>query len=78
MEKFSFGTFILGVALTILSALFVGYHRQIADNLGGGVSDYQRYKKWGVVVLGISILVMLNIHRIIFGIFIDTFFRIGR
>ena len=78
MEKFSFGTFMLGVVLTILSALFVGYHRKVADNIGAGLSDYERYKKWGLVALGISILVMLNIHTIILGIFIDTFFHFGR
>lgn len=78
MEKFSFGTFLIGAMMTIASGLFVGYHRQIADHMGSGLSDYERYKKWGLAALGISILVMLNVHKILLGIFVDTFFRVGQ
>ncbi len=78
MEKFSVGTFIFGVLLVIISGLFLGYHRQIADQVGSGVSDYQRYKKWGLIALGVSILVMLNIHTWLLHVFINTFFKIGR
>lgn len=78
MEKFSFGTFLIGVAMTIISGLFIAFHRQIADNMGGGVSDYERYKKWGMAALGISILVMINVHKILLDLFVNTFFRFGR
>ena len=75
MESFSIGTFVFGVIITILSAIFVGYHRNIADNLGGGVADYERYKKWGLIAVAVGIIVMLNLHRFILGFIIKAIFN---
>lgn len=75
MENFSFGTFLLGIMLMIISGLFIGYHRKIADSLGSGVSDYEKYKKWGLIALGVSFLVAINIHTAILTWLFHLIFR---
>ena len=60
--EFSWTWFGLGILLLLGSGAVVLWHRPIADNFGSGVSSYDRYRLWGLIGCGVSLLVMLNLH----------------
>ena len=44
--------------------LVVIFHQKLADNLGGGVSSYERFKFWGLITCGVGFAIMLSLHTI--------------
>ncbi len=74
--KLTIGTFLIGAIITIISGLLVGFHDKVANNLGSGVSDYQNYKKWGLIGIGVGILVMFNIHTLILSSLVKLIFNV--
>ena len=62
---FSWSWFFIGILITAASAALVVWHQPIADNLGSGVSSYDRFKLAGVIGLTIGLAVMLNLHTLI-------------
>ena len=58
---FSWGWFFGGPALIIAAAIFIRFHQWVADNFGSGVADYERYKLFAVIALGVGFAAMLNI-----------------
>ena len=71
---FSWGWFFLGMLVTAVGAALVIWHRQIADAMGSGVVSYERYKLWGLIGVGIGLLVMLNIHTLFLSWFFSLLF----
>ena len=62
---FSWGWFFGGFALIVASAVFLRYHQWIADNFGSGYADYEHYKLYAVIALGVGFASMLNIVPIL-------------
>ena len=58
---FSWGWFFGGLAIIIASAAFIRFHQWVADNFGSGFGDYEKYKLYGVIALGVGFAAMLNI-----------------
>ena len=58
--EFSWTWFGIGFLILLAGAALTVWYRQIADNLGSGVSSYERYKLWGLIGCGIGLLTMLN------------------
>ena len=73
--SFDLGWFFGGMMLIIASAVFIVFHRQIADAVGSGVADYDRYKLWGLIALGIGVLAMLNIVPMILNAILGQIFN---
>jgi hypothetical protein len=63
--EFSIGSFFLGLVILAAGIAFVKWHQVIADNMGGGVSSYDRYKLWAFITCGVGFMVMLNLHIMI-------------
>ena len=74
---FSWGWFFGGLALIIASAAYLRYHKQVADALGGGVGDYERYKLYAVIALGIGFAAMLNLVPIFLNFVFGMIFGRG-
>jgi len=73
--EFSIGSFFIGLIIVIISILFLRFHQVIADNLGMGVSSYDRYKLYGFIACGLGFLVTLNLHWFILGNLLQAIFH---
>jgi len=73
--EFSIGSFFIGLLILAVGAAFTRWHQTIADNLGGGVSSYDRYKLWAFITCGLGVLVMLNLHTMILNWFFGMLFN---
>lgn len=58
-------TFLFGLAVTTISGAIVLFYDKIARHLAGGISDQGTIKKWGMIGIGVGILIMFNIMPII-------------
>ena len=63
--EFSVGSFFIGLIILTLGVLFVKYYQKVADNFGGGVASYERYKLWAFIACALGVIVMLNLHAMI-------------
>ncbi len=59
--EFSFGWAFTGLGVMIVATIFLRFYRLIADNLGSGIADYEHYKLYALIAIGIGFLTMLNI-----------------
>ena len=62
MYEFSFGSFFFGLVITLVGVAFMRWHQWIADNFGGGLGSYERYKLWALITCVVGFVVMSNIH----------------
>ena len=65
--EFSFASFFIGFIIVAVGAAFMLWHQVIADNLGSGVSSYDRFKLWALITCIVGFVVMLNLHWFILG-----------
>ena len=72
---FSWGSFVFGIIILIISACIVVWHRQLADTFSSGASSYERYQLWGVIGCVLGLLVMTNLHTLILSAFLGLFFK---
>jgi cadmium resistance protein CadD (predicted permease) len=63
--EFSITSFFIGLLILGVGAAFVKWHQQVADNLGGGMGSYERYKLWAFITCGLGLVVMVNLHAMI-------------
>jgi hypothetical protein len=72
--EFSLSSFFIGLLILIVGAAFVKWHRNIADNLGSGVSSYERFKLWAFIACGLGLIVIVNLHSFIINWLVDLIF----
>jgi len=72
--EFSFVSFGIGLIIVIVGILFMRWHQVIADNLGSGVSSYDRYRLVALITCIVGLLVTLNLHWFILGNFLLMIF----
>jgi len=72
--KFSVAWFVVGFLITVVGGLFMKYHQFIADNLGGGVGSYDRYKLAAVITVIVGLVAMVNLHTILLGFIFSALF----
>ena len=73
--EFSLGSLVLGLLIMIAGAAFMRWHQVIADNLGGGVSSYDKYKLYALITCGIGFLVMTNLLWFVLGSILSLIFK---
>jgi hypothetical protein len=72
--EFSVGSFFVGLLILAAGVAFVRWYQQIADNFGGGVGSYERYKLWAFITCGLGLIVMVNFHTMILMWFFNMLF----
>lgn len=65
--EFSTAWFVTGFAITCLGGLFLRFHQWVADNFGGGLGSYDRYKLAAIITIGFGLISMVNLHSILLG-----------
>ena len=65
MYEFSTGWFLIGLLILGSGIAFIRYHQWVADNFGGGVGSYERYKLFAFITCIVGFIVMINLHTII-------------
>ena len=70
---FSWGWFLFGLAFFLASIGLVIWYRPIADNFGGGVGSYDRFKFWGIIGCIIGFIFMLNLHTLLLRMIFSQF-----
>lgn len=64
---FSLAWFVIGFLITVAGGVFMQYHQFVADNLGGGIGSYDRYKLAALITIVIGLIAMVNLHTLILG-----------
>jgi hypothetical protein len=59
--EFSWAWFLGGIGIIAAATLFIRFHQWVADNFGSGFADYDRYKLYGLIALGVGFLTMTNL-----------------
>lgn len=73
--EFSTAWFVAGLMITIVGGLFMKYHMWVADNFGGGMGSYDRYKLAALIVVIVGLVSMVNIHTTILAWFFGMLFN---
>jgi hypothetical protein len=65
MYEFSWLWFFIGIVVLLGGIAFMRFYKEVADNMGSGVASYQHYKIAALVVCGVGILMMFNLHNLV-------------
>lgn len=71
---FSIGWFFIGLLIVGAGVAFLRWYQPIADNLGSGVSSYQRFQLWALITCGVGFIVMVNLHTFILANLLKAIF----
>jgi hypothetical protein len=63
--EFSIGSFFLGLLILGAGIAFALWYQVIADNMGNGVSSYDRYRLAALITCGIGLVVIANLHIVL-------------
>ena len=77
MYEFSIGAFFFGMLVLVGGALVIIFHQAIANNFLYGVGSYDKVKMWGMIICGVGIAIMANLHSFIFGFLFKSVFGGG-
>ena len=72
--KFSAAWFVAGMLIVIVGALFMKYHQWVADNFGGGVGSYDRYKLFALITIIVGLVASVNLHTVLLTWFFTLLF----
>jgi Ca2+/Na+ antiporter len=76
--SFSWGWFFGGLAIIVVSVIFMRFYQWIADNFGAGVADYERYKLFGLIAIGVGLLSMINVLPLLLMLILSQIFGAPR
>jgi hypothetical protein len=65
MYEFSWLWFFIGLAVVGGGIAFLRFYKEVADNMGQGVSSYNHYKIAALVICGAGILMTFNLHNLV-------------
>lgn len=69
----SFSAFFIGVLIILVGVAGLKFYRVIADNMGSGVSNYERLKLYFLITCLVGFVVMLNLHTVLLRAFVNLF-----
>ena len=73
--NFSFGWFVLGVAILIAGTLITIFYKQIGDNIASGINSYDKIKIAGIIIATVGFLIMANLHTLILSALVNLVFK---
>lgn len=68
--EFQIGWSIAGLVAMIAGVLITRYHKQIADEIAGGVMNYDKVKLAGLLAIGVGFIFLTCLHTTIFYLFL--------
>lgn len=71
---FSWGWFLVGIIIAAIGATILRYFVWFAENFGAGAGSYDRVKLVGLIVSGIGLLVMFNLHLFLLRLVLSLVF----
>ena len=71
---FSAGWMMIGLLIFIGGGAIIALHQKIADSMMSGVVDYQRVKIAGLVVIGLGLIIMMNLHTLLLSMLVSLIF----
>ena len=74
MYEFSLESMFIGLLILAAGAAMVVFHQKLADHLASGVSSYERFRFWGLVVCGVGLAITLSLHSIPLNWLINSLF----
>lgn len=72
--KFSIAWFVAGFLVTAVGGLFMKYHQWVADNFGGGLGSYDKYKLAAIITTVTGLVFMVNVHTVLLAWFFGMLF----
>ena len=72
--KFNAAWFIVGMMIVIIGTLFMRYHQWVADNFGGGVGSYDKYKLVALITIIVGLVSSINLLPFLIALFADQVF----
>ena len=72
--EFSFGWAFAGLGIMIVATLVLRFHQPIANAMGGGMADYERYKLYALIAIVVGFLTMINIVPLILHLLLGSLF----
>jgi hypothetical protein len=72
--ELSTGSLVVGIIILIAGVVFVRFYQWIADNFGGGVGSYERYRLYAILTCVLGFIVMVNLHAMLLNWFFGLFF----
>ena len=73
--SFNFAWFFAGLVILIAGATITINYQKIADNFASGISSYQKIKLIGIIVAGVGLLVMSNLHTLLLTGLVNIIFK---
>ena len=74
--NFNIGWMLIGLVILIASGAVVANYQKISDHMLSGVSSYDRVKFWGLIGVGIGLVVMANLHTLILTTLVKAIFKL--
>ena len=66
----------IGLVILIVSGAVIANYQKISDYMLSGVSSYDRVKFWGLIGVGIGLVVMANLHTLILTTLVKAIFKL--
>ena len=71
---FNIAWFVVGFLIACAGGVFMRYHQWIADNFGGGLGSYDRYKLAALIMTVFGLLSMTNLPFFLLGLILQHLF----
>ncbi|QHN42466.1 hypothetical protein GII36_01195 [Candidatus Mycosynbacter amalyticus] len=72
--EFNFSWAFAGLGIMIVATLVLRFHQPIANAMGGGMADYERYKLYSLIAIVVGFLTMINIVPLILHLVLGSLF----
>ena len=74
MYEFSIFWCIIGIIVVLGGVAFLRFYKEVADNMGSGVSSYNHYKIAALIMCGAGILMTFNLHNLVIAFVANLIF----
>jgi len=72
--NFTVGALAVGLLILAAGGTLVIFYRQIADNMASGVSSYDRVKLFGLIAMGVGLIIATSLHTLILSGLVSIIF----
>ena len=73
--SFSFGWMFAGLLVMVAGALIVIYYQKVAESFLNGVTDYEKTKLIGIIVVIVGLILVTNLHTVLLTALVNLLFK---